>query len=358
MDLVDVVFPSSVLPFKVDDTFVDKCRDSLGDTKYKWCHGRVKTSEEELANFLNMLCDAIAEVSGHEVLRKWDAKYCNTILEGSPIRRKPDVVLLDRDFAGIPKWLNVHAIVELTTSYEEHRRIVSTVTDKTYIILGVQPNRIFVPIISAWGGSKFRLTVTDRQGQLRTKTFDIAGGMRRADLRILIHILVCLCFGCVKAMGYDESMIMGCDGVEVISCDKKEFRVINLIYATQSLIGRATRVWMVEYNKQKFILKDSWVEKCRPVSEVEHLNEVAGVEGVPTLFCAEDIPDVSTGNLRRSLVVKETRERIRRRIVTSSCGSHIADFNSKRELISALKDIVVSKSCYHYFILRFLIVLL
>jgi hypothetical protein len=320
----------------------------LTDTKYVWSHGNTpSTSEPQFATFLNTICKAITAASGQQALREWDAKYCNTPLLGSPIQRKPDVVLLDRDFKGVPTWGHVHAVAELTMSSNEHHRIIRTVTDKTYIMLGVQPNRIFVPIFSAWGGSKFRLTVTDRQGQLRTTTLDIRDGLRRADLRTLIHILVGLCFGSDRAMGYDNTMIMGRDGVEAISCAGMKFKVIKLIFASQSLIGRATRVWEVEYNGRRYILKDAWIEQSRPVSEAEHLKKVAGVTGVPELFCAEDITGLSTGNLRFSLNSDKSRERIRRRIVTSSCGSHIATFRSKPELISVLRDIVVGTSCYH-----------
>ena len=143
MDLVDFVFLASVLPFEVDDDFVDKCRDTLKDTKYMWCDGDApNVSESQLAIFLNTICKAIAAASGQKILREWDEKYCNTPLCGSTIHQKPDVVLLDCNFAGIPKWQNVHAVVELTTSTLEHHRIIRTVTDKTYIMLGVQPNRI------------------------------------------------------------------------------------------------------------------------------------------------------------------------------------------------------------------------
>lgn len=94
------------------------------------------------------------------------------------------------------------------------------------------------------------------------------------------------------------------------------------------------------------------------MSEVEHLKKAVGIKGVPELFCAEDIPAFSTGNLRQSLHGDKSKEQIQRQIVTSSCGAHIATFRSKRELISALKDIVVTTSQYHFFILRFLIVLI
>jgi hypothetical protein len=343
------------MPFKVDDDFVNDCRVILAKegTQYVWSENGLD-SESQLASFLNKICGAIATVSKQSIIRRWDANYCNNYLKGSPIHRKPDVVLLNNNFEGTPEWRNVHAVAELTTSQTEHHRIICTVTDKTFVMLGAQPNRVFVPIISAWGGSKFRLTVTDRQGQLRTQTYDIEDGLRRVDLRMLIHILVGLCFGSGKAVGYDETMIMEQDDIKFILCAGKPFKVINLVFGAQSLLGRATRVWIVEYDNRKYILKDAWVEKCRPVSEAEHLRKVAGVEGVSEVFCSEDIGGLSTGNLRCGVNDDKNKERIRRRIVTSTCGSHIATFRSKRELISALRDIVVSTSCYHNFILRFL----
>jgi Fungal protein kinase len=349
VDLTSSVFPDSALPFAIDDDFIDKCRGHLTDKRYNW--GK---NEKALAKFLNTICAAIAAASGKPILRVWNASYCDKILEGSPIRRKPDVVLLDHDFRGTPRWQDIRAVAEVTKSKSEHTRIIRTVTDKTYIMLNSQPNRFFVPIISAWNNTKFRLTVTDRQGQLRTKTFNIEYGVRRADLLILFRILVGLCFGNEEAVGYDPTMIMGRDNVEAIMCAGMRFNVIRLIYATQSLIGRATHVWEVEHEGGSHILKDAWVERSRPVSEAKHLQNIGEMEGIPMLFCSEDISidgvPLSTGRLRHGIYGNSDMERIRRRIVTSSCGSHIAEFHSKRELISALKDIVVSASCFHFFI--------
>jgi hypothetical protein len=356
VDLVDFVFPDSAMPFKIDHDFVDKCRVKLKGTSYSWGGDSKEKSEILLATFFNTVCEAIAAVSGKPALRVWDASYRDTPLRGSPIRRKPDVVLLDRDFKGTLEWRDVHAVAEVTGSKYEHDTIIRTVTDKSYIMLGVQPNRVFVPIISAWAQTKFRLTVTDRQGQLRTITFDIRDGVRRANMLVLVRILVGLCFGSNGAMGYDPTMIMGRDGVEAIMCAGKQFKVIRLIYTTQSLIGRATRVWIVEHDGTRCILKDAWIEKSRPVSEAKHLENIRGMEGIPKLVCTEDIAidgvALSTGSVRRGLNANENRVRIRRRIVTSSCGSHIAEFRSKRELISALRDIVVGASCFYYFIPR------
>ena len=209
----------------------------MKDTKFIWCQGDVNTSGPQLATFLNVICDTIMTNSGKKALREWNTKHCYTPLQGSLIIQKPDVILVDHNFKGTPQWHNVHAVAELTTSASKHLRIIRTVTDKSYIMLGVQPSHVFTPIISAWGGSKFHLTITNRQGQLCTSTYNTHGGICHADLHVLIHIVAGLCFGSDKAVGYDDTMKMGLDGVEVIMCAGDEFKVINLIYATQSLIS-------------------------------------------------------------------------------------------------------------------------
>jgi hypothetical protein len=179
VDLTSSVFSDSALPFIIDDNFIDKYREHLMD-KYKW--GK---SERALVRFLNTICVAIMAVSGKPILRVWNVNYCNAILEGSPICQKPDVVLLDHNFKGTPRWQNICAVAEVTNSKSEHARIIRTITDKSYIMLNSQPNCIFMPVISTWDETKFYLTVTNCQGQLRTKAFNIEFGMHRADLLIL-----------------------------------------------------------------------------------------------------------------------------------------------------------------------------
>ena len=51
---------------------------------------------------------------------------------------------------------------------------------------------------------------------------------------------------------YNEDGTRWCWSVHVC---QDEFKIINLIYMTQSLIGRATRVFEVERNKRRYILK-------------------------------------------------------------------------------------------------------
>ena len=74
-----------------------------------------------------------------------------------------------------------------------------------------------------------------------------------------------------------------------IICDGKEFKVIKVIFETQSLVGHATHVWEVKFEGKKYILKDVWVEVSHQVPEFALLASLQGMEGVPQLFCGNDV---------------------------------------------------------------------
>lgn len=171
---------------------------------------------------------------------------------------------------------------------------------------------------------------------------------RLPDSLNFLRLLIGLCFADKPVVGYDPTMLTDArDKVLSIVCDGKTFKVIRVIFESQSLVGRGTRVWEVEFENKRYILKDAWVEVSRPVPEYVLLRELVGMKGVPQLFCGGDVstndPKVplSTGILR-GIWGDQNRVRVRRRTVTSTIGDHIATFSSKRELISVLRDIAIS----------------
>jgi hypothetical protein len=294
---------------------------------------------------MNSLCTSISNITGVSTKRCWDAKYRNTPLAESPIKRKPDIVLKDVGNSTVT-WRTVRAIAEITAQQYEFRKMVRTVIDKSYIVLTTQASRVFVPILSVWGSHLFRLTVTDREGQLRSVTYQLSGIRPVSSSLAFLRLIAGLCFSDAQYVGYDPTMKIDSLGrVKSIKCCDQSFKVIRTIYETQSFVGRATRVWEVERGGKQFVLKDAWVEKSRPVSENQHLKHIAGIKGVPEYICGEDVSVdgkvLSTGNIRGFQL---PTSRLRRRIVTSSIGSHIAEFRSKRELISVFRDIVTSTS--------------
>ena len=182
-DLIQTVFPDSELPISPSNDLLNQLtlyNNELG--MWEFSDFDKENYENNLATFLNKICDNIEEINpGKKALRKWDSNFCNTPLEGSPISRKPDIALLDVASKCRVTWTSVRAIVETTSQKKETRKISNTVTDKSYIILMTQPNRIFVPILSIWGKFNFHLTVTDRQGQLRSQVVDIGRPWRSSD---------------------------------------------------------------------------------------------------------------------------------------------------------------------------------
>jgi hypothetical protein len=347
------VFPDSKLPIAPTQNLLyrlqgyDKCQQKWKLPDCSRTHQGKTQSEEKLANFFNEVCGDIEQLTGKKAVRTWNSRFCNAPLEGSPISRKPDIILVDVDKRSPTTWCSVRAITEVTTQEYETKKITATVTDKSYIILTTQPDRVFVPILSVWGNFHFRLTVTDRQGQLRSQVFNIGDPWRAHDSLMLLRLIIGLCFADKPVVGYDPTMRTDDrDKVEFISCDDREFKISKVLFETQSLVGRATRVWEVEHEGSKYILKDAWVESSRPVPEYQFLSDLKGMQGVPQLFCGADVAvdgiKLCTGLIRHGLWGDVNRARIRRRIVSSTVGSHIASFRSKRELISAFRDVTES----------------
>ena len=357
------IFPNSKLPFHPTEELLRNL--SLYDTKLgKWKipelprRSEVKQGEKKpkqippekyIADFLNKICSDMATHQNVTRIRDWNSNFCNNVLEGSPIVRKTDIILVDIPSLCSITWTSVRAVTEVTTQESEPKRISNTVTDKSYIILTTQPDRVFVPILSFWSTTNnfcVRLTVTDRQGQLRSQSLRIGAPWRQTDSLNFIRLLIGLCFAPKPVIGYDPTIQTNdCNEVTSIICDNKQFNVINSIFESQSLVGRATRVWEVEFENRRYILKDAWVEASRPVPEFEILKVLDGIKGVPQLFCGGNVcvdgETISTGVIWEGWG-DSARVRVRRRIVTSSIGSHIATFSSKRELISVLRDIVIS----------------
>ena len=72
---------------------------------------------------------------------------------------------------------------------------------------------------------------------------------------------------------------------------------------------------MVRYDGKPCVLKDAWVEVSRLVAEYPHLEHIAGVQGLPVLFCGGDARVdwklLCTSNIRKGLGTKLQKGRIR-----------------------------------------------
>lgn len=337
INLVTTVFNP---PFAVDYSLLSKMKTFSFDTGWKELPG--EWTEPAAASFLNLVVSDIGRVTGQAFQRYWTL---NQILPGS---QKPDIVLLDINHEEPVHWRNIRALTEVMRSKAEIDRVVYTFNDNTFTMLTTQFNRTFVPVISIFD-KYFRLAVTDRQGHLCSIVYNLSG----PHALHLVHLLATLCFGSPGAIGYDPSVLTNSrDETTAIICDTVTYKVLHCIHAVQRLFGRATHVFLVESNNQQFILKDSWVETSDPYSEMRHLKRIQGVQGVPVLEHGWNVKILnevlSTWLIRRGNYGSILGSRVRRRLVTSSIGVPISQFKTKRELISAFRDITESAYTVHY----------
>jgi protein kinase-like protein len=130
------------------------------------------------------------------------------------------------------------------------------------------------------------------------------------------------------------------NNISTISLGSNVYKVIRLLFRSQTLIGRATRAFLVQFPDGRCgVLKDSWITK-------ERGSEASFLSGLDIPYG----PDlVDHGILRNtdfsrkySISPSPKREcREKRRIVTYPAGVHISDFTSLLELIFAFFDIVL-----------------
>lgn len=145
--------------------------------------------------------------------------------------------------------------------------------------------------------------------------------------------------------------------VHAIVVDNQQFEVIQLIHSVETLVRRATKVWIVSLEGQLFTIKDSWIQDKHVQSEVSFLAQmsISKLEGcVPHLVCGGDIiingAKDCTSHYRVDLEGYPYSQRVHHRIVTSSIGQSLTTFWSKREFINIISSLLESRLSYLYLI--------
>jgi hypothetical protein len=363
---INLLFPSSRLPFPIDDSTLEYLAENhiwnVEDARFSMQFQDYK--EPSVADWLNVVGRLIGLQHGKKRIRIWHSGARNTAPAGLPHLRKPDLILLDRvDYANVPRngihWRMIRAFAETTSQTPLPKRIPETVNQKSYLIFLSQDNRRFIPVISFSGSGGFSLTVTDRQGQIHLAPLAIFAPGKDVAL-VLLKIIAFLMYGTPGDIGLDPSMV--CDetgAVRSILVNNQTFTVVKRIYSLQALIGRGTKIWVVNREggskEDLYILKDSWVLAGRLESEIDFLDRFAGFPqlrgSVPALIVGEDIKINgvldSTEQIRLN-IGQINKHRVHRRHVTEPIGSSIVTFKSKFDFLSVIIDTVNSMSLFLY----------
>ena len=382
--ITSYLFPLSRSPFPIDDNLLTNI-----STSYVTSEGKFRPpvwnshlyqprrfphqyTETAIANWLNEIGDALAHFtgSGSKLRRVWSHRNCDKAPDGCNIKRKPDIILVNKDYlaklssANAPSdWNFIQALCEVTSQEKTSSRIIDTINAKSFIMFATQHNRRFVVALSLTGNKAFRLTVSDREGQIRHNE-TLLDGKRPSTL--FLTILAFLMFGDDADIGLDPNVIIGQDGrVKKISVDNKCFVVKTLIHSVETLIGRAMKVWVVfadDAPDALYILKDSWIQASHVDYEVSFLEQMStSLEGrVPKLVCGGDvkikvvqdniIKDVqdNTSRYRVDLAGYPYSQRVHRRIVTSTIGEPLTMFQSKKEFLNIMISLLENELQYAY----------
>jgi hypothetical protein len=391
LDLIEAVFPDDSLPFEINAALVRHLQSLPASRpgrarKSSTCKSQAKPaprskltqppsdwSEESIANWLNSIGAALemiyTEINDKPIGSYWDARGNETIsqrrtwshaqkhktLRGSEILRKPDLILLNQNSV-TRTWQKVHALCEVTCSPRaKNRTLKDTVLQKSYITLALQSNRTFIPCLDI-ANDTFKFSVIDRTGLVTSNVMKI-----KQNFIVLLRIIVGLMFARPSVIGYDETIKCNVNGKAVsIMVGGEEYNVEEELFRSDALKGRATRCWRVSRMeeqgiREKFVVKDSWVDTRRTRSEIVTLRliEARGLckgGGVPKLIHGEDVPlyggtgsePISTkdSTARRRVPSGKVEERVHRRLLMGPVGMRIIDFKNLKELVGAFVNVV------------------
>jgi hypothetical protein len=362
-NFLEHLLPRRRLPFPVDEDLLRKLSAPIGmnvpiwnEHKSCFCQPPMDFGESAVCEWLNDIGTTLGLVYGRRCERLWWCGDCRMPFVDPSIQRKPDLILLDRDYydnvsqknSPGAKWVFVKALAEAHQTPDA--KLMDTINVKPYLTFLSQPHRRFTISFSFINVEKgqFTITVTDRAGQIRVNKIgsSIENGL------LLLSILAFLMFGSAEDIGLDPSFEINPSNGQVVAieCENRRFEVVERIHALRPLFGRGTQVWIVTHEGIKYIMKDSWVREDRIRNEVAHLSRMKDhkelKDCVPTLICGGDVVINGIKDSTRRYRSAHCSHRIHRRIVTSPVGEPITSFKSKKEFIKVMMSVIESKPTY------------
>jgi hypothetical protein len=353
--LVETLFPDELFPplirQKLPAILKELYRDGCWD---KFPTGLNESeAENRLASFLNHVTSKLTNLSywpKNEHGRIWSGRYNNKPLPGAGLKRKPDLILVDR-LKRETTWDDVVTIGELTT-LGFTPTIRKTLLTKSYLIFKAQEDRRYVISIAICGNS-FYVTFCDRAGVCHSQELNIDNN-RDKFLRVLVGLNI----ASRPWLGYDPTITSDINRVRMVFVDEP-YVIKSTIFRSNVVRGRATICWHGTRDNKDYAIKDTWADTSRDFTEQDILTEIRDIEGVPRVvqgiiveFNGEDTTDRRRQALTMSKIVwtrrgrslfRKLENRVHRRLVLQPLGIPVVCFSSKEELISVFIDIVKSK---------------
>lgn len=393
------IFPDTAFGFPINDQFVGNFYGSFLSPGGILDKQNIQ-DEKTTAVFLNRMISTIAHFleatnqTSLKPLRYFTAIHSTKPVKGHPIQRKPDIILLRLIDGHYPRdgpfnWSDIQAFIEHTKEKKPPTRLGKTVTVKSYLTFCCQPERDYVVCLCITGEG-FHIVITDHAGQVET---DVIPLDRNVSFMIFFRMVMGLAFlpdtflgidatitryevgkhsnvtfaetyepyhyATVKpsimlfahspGLSADSSVISSTpvlpdsdNNFTTILIGTNVYKVVRLIFRSQTLIGRSTKAFLVELSDgRRGVLKDSWIttDRAPEADFLQGLDIPYGPELVD--HCVLRNTDFIRKYPIRPSHIDECREK--RRTLTYPAGVHISDFSSLWELMVALFDTVLCR---------------
>ncbi|KAL1673115.1 hypothetical protein EV122DRAFT_283308 [Schizophyllum commune] len=355
--LIEELFPPKALPVSPETVFAELQKGSTpmyANGRWNCANLDRPNMERPLATFLDRLGMRAREIyADHDKevkeIRQWSADFCDHVLPGGLVSRKPDVSLTLRG----PKaeWKTHCADAQLKSRTKDRNEATAQLYDGALNTLAVQDERRFHIGIAFLGHLCF-LNYSDRVGCLQSTVFNI-----HEDPLQFLRVFLGLTVADKVWLGHDPTIIHE-GGKRYVTVAGVKYEIFENLTQSSGIRGLGAVVWSCVATEgarkgRSGVIKSSWTDRSRAHSEEFYLKRAndAGVEGVPTLIAYEHVRDgpniVSTETIRRNLkypdqckVVFEVRDLTR--LVIEELGVPLHAFANKTEFFSAIRDIVAA----------------
>ncbi|KAI5989728.1 hypothetical protein EDD15DRAFT_2113642, partial [Pisolithus albus] len=213
-----------------------------------------------------------------------------------------------------------------------------------------QPNRVFSYSLAFCNG-QYRLYMYDRAGGVYSRWYDL-----HESPIALLRILCAAAFAPTSWLGIDDTFDRRLH--PVITIDDTRYFIIAKCSSSCIIRGRATHVWFVTTSVPPsdsddiFIIKDSWVNEERKLSEAQILEELNyhNIECVPKVVKActvqrdgqEDSTSLRCPEAFMSHFNRQYDHRVHRRLILTPAGCPITHAESPLEVVTCLLDLVIA----------------
>ncbi|KAG1853785.1 hypothetical protein C8R48DRAFT_675730 [Suillus tomentosus] len=254
--------------------------------------------EGQFGGFINTVAEICGEALGSSApRRRWTAKYSTNVLGGHQANRKPDLTLIDQNTSA--DWRCVRSFGEMKSKKNTAaslNELCDQISVKSAILFGSQDNRNFV---IALGFAKYNMIVYryNRGGLMCSAAISITHPM---GWTCFARVAYCLAYCHPHWLGYDISaQLAPCRGprlmaMQCIPEDKTNllpescrlnYAMDAQIHLTDSLFSRGSNIRRVHHveSKESFIVKDTWHNVHRKMTEGQILRVIVGIANIPEL---------------------------------------------------------------------------